>query len=484
MPSGNAKFEAAANAAGCAFLLSAGSAATSVATYSLLTGNLVVGAGGALVAGLSAYAYGVNCQWDQNGTPAHPGVNCNTTWERTTPSDMYLWVAGQPQPLNPDRNNVQKVLASYRSGEFEWTVEYVSATDGQTYSLVRSTGGEPNWCVDLPGPGGDPVTPSPENPPYIPDYTYTDPDDGCQINVTLNGLVQDESGTVSPVWQMEPILPATARAGGGIIGGCNFTPIVVYQGPGGPVIPPIPVTPTPTPGPGGTPWWLETIREILGGVVSNIITETISGLFEEPLPATSREIYAACEYKQDGTPETYTVNFPEEGWNDRVLSALDAIVDFQQQILLWKTPVCSGAPVPLTGDPVTINWISDGLSMASATPLRKLFTYFDDSGSSLQQTVDHWKDFTWESGPVVVSLVGTTLGKPQVWASSVEEAKRVINHAASISGTDMTKADWLVSTPKSARYGQAGTMRVNRSRDGVLGITKRPGPSGFPEGLA
>jgi hypothetical protein len=85
---------------------------------------------------------------------------------------------------------------------------------------------------------------------------------------------------------------------------------------------------------------------------------------------------------------------------------------------------------------------------------------------------------------VIVSVNGTDLGKPQVWASSADEGKRVIEHAATIAGADMSKAEWLITSPRSSRYGLSGTMRVLRSQDGGVWVTKRPGPSGSPTVLS
>ena len=230
--------------------------------------------------------------------------------------------------------------------------------------------------------------------------------------------------------------------------------------------------------------WRDFLNDLVAGFAVNAITEGIKALTETKYPANSREIYAACENKADGTPETFSVNFPEEAFNDRVLTALDAIVDFQQQFFLWKTPICKDTPTPQTGDAVTINWISDERSPVSGVQLKKLFTYFDHNNSTLEATVAHWRDFTWQAGPVIVSINGTQLGKPQVWAQSEAEGKRVINHAAAIAGIDTSGAEWLVTSPRLSRYGLSGLMRVNRAPNGVLGITKRVGPSGLPMGLS
>lgn len=345
----------------------------------------------------------------------------------------------------------------------------------------------PRWRIE-PWPGSScdstPDEPTPLPPDIYDPIPYTDPDTGCQLNVTFQGFAQAfEGGPIGTVYQIESA--PSLRASGGVVGGCNFAPTIVYTPPGGgggggggggPVYVPVPDTGPPAPGPGGVPWW---VTPIASAVTSALVDE----LFKTKYPAGSKTIYAACEYKEDGSKEEFTVNFPEETYQERVLTALNAITDFQQQILYWKTPICSGSPIPLTGDPVSINWVSDEYSPNGNNRIRKLLTYFDQKNTSLADTVAHWKDFTWDAGPVIVSCVGTPLGKPQVWAASVDEAKRVINHAAVIAGVDTTNAEWLVAAPKSARFGMQGKMRVHRGANGALGITKRDGPNGLPPAL-
>ena len=324
--------------------------------------------------------------------------------------------------------------------------------------------------------------------PYPPNFhdpvQYTDPTTSCVYNISPQGFVEESTGGGAGfVMKIEAAGPQ-ARAGGGVVGGCNFEPTLVYQPPGGGPPTTIPWDPDwPDWDGSGIPPWLAPLIGAAGGVAGTIVSDLMDQFFATKYPPGSRTIRAACEYKEDGTPETFTVNYPEEPYQARVLTALDAITDFQQQILLWKTPTCSGSGSSVTGDAVSINWVSDEYSPNGNDRIRKLFTYFDQVGSTLEQTVTHWKDFTWNAGPVIVSCVGTPLGRPQVWADSVDEAKRVIQHAATIAGVDLTKAEWQVAPPKSSRYGMTGLMRVHRSNNGTLGITKRDGPSGSPMGL-
>jgi hypothetical protein len=350
----------------------------------------------------------------------------------------------------------------------------------------EATAGAVSWRIRITSGTcqTDTTIPFPYPPNFNDPIPYTDPTTQCTYNITPQGFVtESEGGGAGFVMKIEAAGPQTL-ASGGVVGGCNFEPTLVSQPPGGGPPTTIPWDPTwPDWDGGGIPPWLTALIGAAGGVGGTIITNLINQLFETKYPAGNRTIRAACEYKEDGTPETFTVNYPEEPYQARVLTALDAITDFQQQILLWKTPTCSGGGSSVTGDAVSINWVSDEYSAAGGNRIRKLLTYFDQVGSTLEQTVAHWKDFTWNAGSVIVSVNGVPLGKPQVWAESADEGKRVINHAAAIAGVDMTKAEWLITSPRSSRYGQPGLMRVHRSNNGILGITKRDGPSGPPMGL-
>lgn len=411
------------------------------------------------------------------------------------PGDTGDW-AGWPTTVNPQRAIAildTKVEDLGGTGSTPWAASITWRNeDGTTSSsntarfATQELAARWQWRLN-PVSGtcsGFPGDPTPLPPTFTDPVQYTDASTNCTYNISPQGFVQEtEGGQAGVVFKIEAAGPQTL-ASGSSVGGCNFEPTLVYRSPNSPNPYTIPWDPTwPSGGGGGTPPWLNFLSDVVGGVLASAIYDKLKELTEPTLPAGSKEIYAACEFKQDGTPETFAINFPEENFNSRVLTALDAIVDFQQQFFLWKTPICSPTPTPLTGEPVTINWISEQPLMSTGNYLKKIFTYFDQSGRSLAQHVDHWRDFSWDAGPVVVSCARTPLGKPQVWAASEAEGKRVINHAAAIAGVDTTNAEWLVGTPKSTRYGNSGRMRVHVSTDGLLGITKRDGPSGLPPAL-
>ena len=120
--------------------------------------------------------------------------------------------------------------------------------------------------------------------------------------------------------------------------------------------------------------------------------------------------------------------------------------------------------------------------MAGDRPLRKTLGYRDLSGQTLESHTDHWREFEWQAGPIVVTHQGGRWGRVQVWAATAEEGKRVIRHAGDIAGLDPdNEGEWFVHSVQNSRYGKTGRMRVKPLGNGAISVTKRPGPSGLPE---
>ena len=118
-------------------------------------------------------------------------------------------------------------------------------------------------------------------------------------------------------------------------------------------------------------------------------------------------------------------------------------------------------------------------------PLRKIFKYRDQSGSSLEEHTEHWRGFTWEAGPVIVQHNKAPWGVVQIWAASIAEGKRVIRHAGSIAGIDPDETgEWSFHQSDNPRYGQTGTMMTRYLGDGAVSVTMRSGPSGLPQVVA
>jgi hypothetical protein len=476
------QLDAAAAATTCQVLQNAGGALVGYGAVSLVAGGaglipLALGS-----AALLASNYG--CTWDPSGT-AGGGICSN--WCQATDGAMTLIYSFTPggSTAGQVRTDIRRITgcvedSTNQYGGVTWTLLYED-TSGNNRGVPFTEGRQDNGSqaryhdmVVVSGTCTEP--PEPFNPGP---YDYTDPDTGCSIDVTWLGVGVDSTGFPRPIYKIEP--GAQLREGGGIIGGCNFEP-VIYVGGGNGGEPPVygPWDPTwPDFPPQGTPPWLDFINDLIGGVIGNLITDQLTKLFETPYPAGTREIYAACNYKENGDPETFSVTFPEESYQDRVLTSLNAIVDFQQQILLWRTPLC-GSGTPKVGDYRTISFVSDEKSPNGDGRVAKRFRYRSSSGLGLDGVVDHWKDFTWSAGPVCVQHKDSQLGSPQVWASSIDEGKRVIRHAAAEAGIDPDQVGrWSVGGSDNPRYGVPGTMRVN-TKGGYYWITSRLGPDQRP----
>lgn len=167
-------------------------------------------------------------------------------------------------------------------------------------------------------------------------------------------------------------------------------------------------------------------------------------------------------------------------WLDVLSNKIDALAGLQQAAKDLRQPVCSGHRAK--GDLVTVNFISPTKPPGSTSYLRKQMRYRDVAGVAEADHVTHWLPFQWQAGPAIVESRGAAWGVVQVWAADPEEGKRVVRHAAAIAGVDLTVKEhqWIHSTPRSARYGQSGTMAVERDMDGTPCVSKRVGSAGPP----
>ena len=217
------------------------------------------------------------------------------------------------------------------------------------------------------------------------------------------------------------------------------------------------------------PWWL------IGPIL-----EALGALLEQDIPGTTYQLQGVCE-TPDSNGNQPVAEFEVEPAKNlgAIINRLDTIDAMLQQHLAWKTPTCKSTITPV-GDWRTISFISDEVSPYGKSRLRKRFRYRSVSGVGLSGVIDHWKDFVWDAGPVCVQHAGSSWGTPQCWASSVDEGKRVIRHAAGEAGIDPDQdGRWVISGSDSPRVGVPGTMRVNRA-GGYYWITARDGSEGRP----
>ena len=379
-------------------------------------------------------------------------------------------------PAAPAPNGTPLFTYSYVNCDGETVVQ----TNGEVSRLPLTTsvqdGGE---CVGdgapEPGPGG-----------Y--DYTYNYEGDECNLTLELQGLAKLPDGTGGPVWKISPTTDGTREGGGGIIGGCNFQPVIYYSpvGPGGPGGPEGPRGPfngpwiDREPGPDGTPPWLDLLQDLIGGLVGNAVYSTLADALTPPFAGTTYRVQSACELNSNGEPidKAVEISIPAVKGLAAALERLDAIAELLQPLKDFRQPVCYVKPGE--GDARTISFRSVDKSPNGDARLRKRFRYRSKSGKDLGQVIDHWKDFTFNAGSVVVGHSGSPLGPLKVWAASANEGKRVIQHAGAEAGIDPNQVgEWRIGSSDNSRTGMPGVMKVDIT-GGYWWITNRDGASKRP----
>lgn len=201
------------------------------------------------------------------------------------------------------------------------------------------------------------------------------------------------------------------------------------------------------------------------------------------LNAITYPLHVGCTWNEEEQKYDEVYEYPIEYNENGIIGLarrLDAVAWLIDEANLIPYRACAPEKPTLEGDWRTISFISDETSPYGKSRLRKRFRYRSVSGLGLGEVIDHWRDFTWQAGPVCVQHSGASWGTPQVWAASVDEGKRVILHAAREAGIDADKTGrWTVSGSAGARYGVSGTMRV-RQKGGYYWITARDGSEARP----
>jgi hypothetical protein len=161
---------------------------------------------------------------------------------------------------------------------------------------------------------------------------------------------------------------------------------------------------------------------------------------------------------------------------------LDALAGLVQDSKNLRQPICNDHQ-PTRGIAHRVRFISDGVSPRNGKRYLKDLGYRDQSGRPLVEHREHWKTFRWESGPFLVSSRGLPWGQPQVWASSFEEGRRVLTHAAAIAGVDVSSEShrWFERVQPSTRNGVVESFGVARDRTGEVWVVARDGSDGWPE---
>ena len=323
-------------------------------------------------------------------------------------------------------------------------------------------------------------TPQPLPPEFYEPRQYTNPTTNCIYNIQALDMVQAyKGGPADIVFSIEAA--NQNRDTGEQVGGCNFNKIVYYRPTGGP-------PQGPGGGGGGGGGWTfpfpddDDWKRIIKDTLPFFAYEALQALVEaatDVIPESKYSVIAPCEYQENGDPAEWSMSIPEETFRWGVINRLDALAEMFTPQLAFKQPTCA-ATSPKIGEYRTISWTSDDPSPQGERPLRKRFKYRSSSGLDLGGVVDHWRAFVWQAGPVMVEHSGSQLGKPQVWAASIDEGKRVIRHAAAEAGIAVDQVgQWRVSGTDDPRYGMPGTMRVN-TKGGYYWITSRDGASERP----
>jgi hypothetical protein len=310
--------------------------------------------------------------------------------------------------------------------------------------------------------------PNSETPPPPAPITQYSAELNCNIEAVFNGIQMDVDGTARPVITFKSLGAAGGTRQDPVpeVSGCNWFGDLVYVGPTNnkdPDVYPLPPNPPQVPGPpdpGNCPDPCPDIQPEMVGQSIYVMT-------------------APCDKNESDQPLEWERVLEAQAGLPAISARLEALSEQVSQALAWKTPICNDKPT-LEGNFRTISFRSDSTSPYGNDRLRKRFRYRSTSGLGLGAVVDHWKDFTWESGPVVVCHSGSSWGTPQVWAATADEGKRVIRHAAGEAGIDPDQVGrWTISGSDSARYGVSDTMRVD-TQGGYYWITARDGSNNRP----
>ena len=490
------KLDRAAAAATCDVLKIGGGTLLSAGIWGIGAGGAGFGSMGLGAAALLAANYVCDDPWDPNQIPpGGPGNTFGCIEKEPGTSNAVIW---SPCPIaadDPDYKTYCSIKASGVSAinsvvQTQYSIDpplwdyvvTVTLTDG-SIEVIEPLRFDKITSFSLLGPG-ECVTNEGPDPgfPEIPPYEFVD-EDGCTLNVTFQGFAGSPEN-VGPVYKIEGNGgTSNLRADGGElppVGDCNFYPTLYYGKPGGgdPYI-----------GPWNPDWdgpekppfpWGPDLDGLVGGFVGALLDEALAPLLATPEPPSNWQMTSVCEVDAQGNPQTDIIEaeIPPLIGFDSVNKRIDSLIPFLQVLKNWKQPICP--PAKAEGDLRTISFRSVEVSPNGKSCLRKRLRYRSISGIGLDGLIDHWKDFTFQAGPVLVRTVGSTLGTIKCWADSVDEGKRVLLHAFAEAGVDANQAGrWEVSGSTSTRLGMPGTMKVDTT-GGYYWITDRDGSSQRP----
>jgi hypothetical protein len=466
----------AAAAAVCGWLANGGNAAA--ATWIVNGSRTPATAVAGVAAGLGLLALNAACNYDPGGG-VPPGGSAQGCTEVSSGGSIRLQRYVNGSNAGTVVSGIRKVTGQTvetLSTTYRVTMDYIDTAGAtkqkiysvdRTYSDVYKLEVVTGTCVTNVGPPTGVLPPS------------TQTINNCTYVVEHEAWVMNDDGQVTPILKISP--GAQAFASGGVIGGCNFNPVLVVPPGGGGGGGVIPWTPQPD-DPDGKPWWWEFAMGLAGRLAGAGIEALLSKLFEEKAPGVTYRLVSVCETDAQGEAisQSREVTIPQLPILAALVARVDAMDDLMQGLKDFRQPVCRG-PRP-QGELVTARFRSTNPSPNSSRALRKELRYRDNANRPEAEHVSHWLPFEWQSGPAIVTSRGAAWGVVQVWAADPAEGRRVIEHAAAIAGVNLAVPGhaWEDATARGSRYGQPGLMRVEHDEDGTPCISKRIGPSGTP----
>jgi hypothetical protein len=527
-----ADFGASIDAAGCAVLAQAGEAALGTGLGMLAWGFAKPGAVLTGAGALATYAARIGCPYGVGGGSPGGGQFCEVNTEgvcvkyEVGEGQLFFEYAGGWQTVGFNYKELLSISCNetecdspdsegycFTYRDFEFT-NALGELEKQNLILRYKPGNVPllkseGLEFNEPGKPNGECSAKPRVEPWEGFNA-----NNCEMTISVKAWGQTPGGNVAPIMLMEPGHqkqkwedeeqwndpqrgPISDDRPYDFSNTCNFSPVLVFPDPDGPII--------------VKPWDdlkdLQKNIEDLGKDLNrrlddqdqnlSDILDKLDDLLDRPepdppeppvqIPGGTLTFTAACDKDEQGNLEKVEYPLlPATGTNAALIALYDnqtTLMTMIQQHLIWKTPICEPEKPELEGQWVTTRWMSDEKVVGSERRLRKLFRYRTKSTRDVGQLSAYWEDFTWQSGPVVVSHQRSWWGDPQVWASTEEEGKRVIRFAAGEAGIDPDQVgEWRISSSRSPRYGMSGTMRIQRF-EGFPWVAKRDGAD-WPNYLA
>ncbi len=258
----------AAGGALCNVLKTYGSAAPLLTAVSLIEPT-PIGEVAAVTSGLAALAANAGCTWDTEGPgpPDEPGyAGCQKFSEGFGIWSAFRIDLNQRFPQYEVTETLSFGITTGATGSPVYRHVYLDEDKVQRSSDFLVSTFKDFRCDPSASSGAVCENPAPTPGPPTPDpYNYTDDETGCSLTVNFQGWGLDQAGRGNAIFQIAPA-DEVLRADGGIIGGCNFNPVIYVDdggnggGGSGPNLP-SPFAPVPPGGPLQPDFWVDVARD-------------------------------------------------------------------------------------------------------------------------------------------------------------------------------------------------------------------------------